>query len=294
MHSQEFPFISVIIPTYRDWKKLELCLISLKNQTYPASQIEILIVNNDPKSFPPTNLDLPCNAKILHEEKVGSYAARNRGLKEAKGEWIGFTDSDCIPEPDWITNAVQEASSQHYRPVRITGPVNLFRESKGSWLAWKFESITAFNQKHNVRNGLSVTANLFVRREVFDKVGVFDEGLFSGGDMAWNRIATQMDVKLNYSEKVVVNHPARRSMGEILKKFRRVFGGEFVCAKRQARSVRFTLGLLIPPVRYARVLISDGRSIADVIFACVIFWGIKLMMLPEILRLSFGGTPSRQ
>src|SRR5690606_18155071 len=148
----KLPLVSVIIPTYRDWESLAQCLDALKNQTYPASSIEILVVNNDTGQLVPSGCASSPNVRILQESKAGSYAARNRGLVEAKGELIGFTDSDCIPEPDWIANAVAEASRQDGGLFRITGPVNLFRRQGGSWMAWKFESITAFNQKHNVRN----------------------------------------------------------------------------------------------------------------------------------------------
>lgn len=288
------PLVSVIIPTYRDWERLALCLDALHRQSYPSSLIDILVVNNDPATPPPASLALPTNARMIQEASPGSYAARNRGLEEAKGDLIGFTDSDCIPEPDWVANAAAEAANQKDDSFRITGPVRLFRKAGESWMAWKFESITAFNQKHNVRNGVAVTANLFVSRAVFKQVGKFDAELFSGGDIAWNRLASQKGVALAYSDAVVVNHPARATMGEIISKSRRVFGGEFVRAQRDGRLLRFLLGLLAPPVRYMRILINDGKPISNILFASGVYWGIKLLMLPEMIRLSFGGTPARQ
>lgn len=286
--------VTIIIPTYRDWERLALCLDALRNQTYSDSLIEILVVNNDPAAVLPSSLVLSANTRILQEASPGSYAARNRGLEEAEGDLIGFTDSDCMPDCDWIANAVSEAIRQTGDSFRITGPVRLFRKPGESWMAWKFESITAFNQRHNVRNGVAVTANLFVSRAVFERVGMFDAELFSGGDVAWNRLASQKGVALFYSDSVVVNHPARATMGEIIRKSRRVFGGEFMRAKREGHLLRFALGLLVPPIRYARVLINDERQASSILFACGVYWGIKLLMLPEIIRLSLGGTPARQ
>lgn len=294
MDSPDSPLVSIIIPTYRDWERLALCLDALRNQTYPGSLIEVLVVNNDPATPSPVSLVLPTNARMIQEPIPGSYAARNRGLQEAKGDLIGFTDSDCIPEPDWVASAVSAAINQNDESVRITGPVRLFRKPGESWMAWKFESITAFNQKHNVRNGVAVTANLFVSRAVFKQVGMFDAELFSGGDIAWNRLASQKGVALVYFDAAVVNHPARATMGEIISKSRRVFGGEFVRAQRDARLLRFFLGLLAPPVRYMRVLINDGKPISNILFASGVYWWIKLLMLPEMIRLSFGDTPARQ
>ena len=287
-------FVSVIIPTYKDWGRLSLCLQALEKQTYPNELIEILIVNNEPETEPPSSLRLPTNARLLNEARPGSYAARNRGLEEAKGGLIGFTDSDCLPEPNWISNAVAECENQLDTHFRITGPVVLFREQEESWLAWKFESITAFNQKYNVKCGVSVTANLFVKKSVFDIVGNFDPSLFSGGDVAWNRLASQKGVALVYSDSVVVNHPARASMGDVINKSRRVFGAEFVRASHEKRLLQFVLGLMAPPVRYGRVLVNDGKSISNLLFACFVYWGIKLLMLFEIIRLSLGGKPVRE
>lgn len=286
--------VTIIIPTYRDWGRLALCLDALRNQTYPDSLIEILVVNNDPAAVLPSSLNLPANTRIFQEASPGSYAARNRGLQEAKGDLIGFTDSDCVPETDWIANAVSEAVRQEGESFRITGPVRLFRKPGESWMAWKFESITAFNQRHNVRNGVAVTANLFVSREVFERVGIFDAELFSGGDIAWNRLASQQGVALVYSDSVVINHPARATMGEIISKSRRVLGGGYIQARRKNRVVVYALRHLVPPVKYANVLINDGKPIPSVLFACTIYWGIKLLMLLEIIRLSVGGTPARQ
>lgn len=67
---------------------------------------EIIIVNNDPLDALPGNVIIPQNAKILSEEKVGSYACRNTGIRNSKGSILGFTDSDCIPDKYWIQHAV--------------------------------------------------------------------------------------------------------------------------------------------------------------------------------------------
>jgi GT2 family glycosyltransferase len=269
-------------------------LHALEEQTYPNELIEILIINNDPEAEPPSSFFIPENAKLLQEIKPGSYAARNRGLAEATGDLMGFRDCDCVAEPDWIANAVIVSGGQEGAEYRITGPVNLFRQERGSWLVWKFESVAAFNQRHNVNKGVSVTANLFVSRSVFERVGVFDATLFSGGDIAWNKLASGKGVPLVYSEGVVVKHPARASMVEILNKSRRVAGGGYVRAKAEGRVVPYVLRHMVPPVKYAKVLVDDGRPIVSVLFASAVFWGVKLLMLFEIARLGMGGRPARQ
>jgi GT2 family glycosyltransferase len=140
---------------------------------------------------------------------------------------------------------------------------------------------------------VSVTANLFVKRNVFTTVGQFNASLFSGGDVEWNKRATQAGVGLLYMPKVFVMHPARLSMHALITKSRRVLGGGFVSAKQEKRLLRYTLRYLVPPVRYAKVLVDDGKPLLDVVLAVLVYWTLKVLMIFEVLRLILGAKPVR-
>jgi len=99
------PTVSIIIPTYRDWDRLRVCLDALAVQTYPRDRIEVIVVNNDPANAPGT-LAFPGTLRLVDEETPGSYAARNAGLRVAGGDVLLFTDADCVPEPRWVEEAV--------------------------------------------------------------------------------------------------------------------------------------------------------------------------------------------
>src|SRR5690606_36772042 len=98
---------------------------------------------------------------------------------------------------------------------RIAGHVQLFYHSDIKTAVECYEAAFAFDQCKNAMNGVSVTANLFVRAELFTKVGYFDETLFSGGDIQWNRMASAMAYGITYSADSIVQHPARQSWSEI-------------------------------------------------------------------------------
>ena len=100
MYSEEIS-VSVIIPTYKDWSRLYLCLKALSNQSLNDT-FEILVVNNAPNDITPKDLIIPENCSILSESRPGSYAARNKALSIAKGNIILTTDADCIPPKNWI------------------------------------------------------------------------------------------------------------------------------------------------------------------------------------------------
>lgn len=292
MNDRFQPFISVIIPTYKDNDVLRKCLIALNGQTYPKDFYNVIIVNNDSESSIAIPEGGSLQIQVLGEDKPGSYAARNKGLNNTHADIIAFTDADCVPDKNWLINAVN-TFKKFPETKRLSGSIRVFREENSSWLVSRFESITAFNQKYNAKKGVGVTANLFVGRSVFDVVGKFNDSLMSGGDIEWNQRATNMGIPLLFCEKVQVAHPARKNIKSLVRKFRRVGGGGFTRAKDATTVFRFILWHFIPPIRYGNVLIQDGKKTHEVIFACLIFWILKLSMVIEIIRLALGGKPLR-
>ena len=149
--SKAKPIISVIIPTYHDWDRLEVCINSLNNQTLSKKIYEIIIVNNDPEDSPPDeNSYLGIN--LISERKSGSYAARNTGIKFAKGNILAFTDSDCIPYEDWLEN-IYRLMSNNPKLSRVGGKVELFYSSNTLSLGELYEKAFAFPQKAYVNKG---------------------------------------------------------------------------------------------------------------------------------------------
>lgn len=220
--------ISVIIPVFRDWDRLQICLDALAKQTLAADRFEVLVVNNGPAG-PDLLPALLGNVQVLAEPKPGSYAARNTAVSRAQGEYLAFTDSDCVPDPTWLENGLKRLKL--YPNARITGPVPIFREAHGGYYAYLWEFHTAFRQREIAARGKCVTANLLVGKTTFEKVGEFDSDLLSGGDIMWNVKAQAKGIRLIYDDSVSVRHPARRSLSEILAKRRRTAGSEAIFLK---------------------------------------------------------------
>lgn len=99
--------VAVIIPVYNDAAALATCLDCIALQTYPAAFTQVLVVDNASSQdlAAVVAAHLP-RARLLRETQVGSYAARNRGLAEATGDLLAFTDADCQPRPDWLAQGV--------------------------------------------------------------------------------------------------------------------------------------------------------------------------------------------
>lgn len=212
-----YPFISIIIPTYKDWDRLKLCLDGFKTQTYPQDKFEVYVVNNDADDSFNNRFPIEENITMLDEAKPGSYAARNKALQYVKGEYIGFTDSDCIPQNDWIETAVTYFLADSGID-RIAGKMQMFYPNKNISLADKYDAVFAFPQDFYVHDGFGITGNLFVRKDVFNVVGIFDETLMSGGDKKWGETAYKKGFTIKYCSDLIVNHPTRSSFKELKKK----------------------------------------------------------------------------
>jgi GT2 family glycosyltransferase len=272
----------VIIPVFQDWDRLAQCLEALQCQTLPASEFEIIIANNEPGGGS-AMVRMPSNATIVHESRPGSYAARNRAVAAARGEYLAFTDSDCVPEPRWLEQGL--AALKVNEGARVTGPVTLFREPGSGYHAYLYEANTAFPQRDYVREGHCVTANLLVARSVFDRVGPFDEVL-SGGDTQWNLRAQRLGVPIIYDEAVAVGHPARKSLGSILRKRRRLAGTRARTAT--IKFAPFVLARMKPPLRRFRLLRDRKLALKDAATVAAMMWLVGLNEASEFVLVRMG------
>lgn len=93
------PKFSIIIPVYNVEKYIEKCLDSIFNQT--LKDFEVIVVNDGTKD---KSIELIKNydIKIINQKNQGLSAARNRGVKEATGEYLLFLDSDDYLEKDTL------------------------------------------------------------------------------------------------------------------------------------------------------------------------------------------------
>jgi len=291
------PIITVIIPTYHDWDRLQLCFNALGNQTIPRDSIEIIVINNDPADLSPQKLDVPSNAKIITEPRPGSYAARNTAVRQSRGSILAFTDSDCIPENDWLERALEKF--QNNTVDRIGGKVVVFcKDDNQKSSAELYDTVFAFQQEKAINKiGYSVTANLIVRKSRFLEVGYFNDKLYSGGDHEWNMRANKKGLSLIYTPDVIVNHPARKTIRELEKKVRRVMGsGSWSISQNFFEELYNRLymflskfvKLALVTLRTKKLTISEKRKVIKVILH------LYLASVDEYHRLRKGGNANRE
>jgi glycosyltransferase involved in cell wall biosynthesis len=165
--------ISVIVPVFNTGRFLTRAVEALIGQDYPADQYELLFVDNGSSDDSAAILQRYPEIRVLHEPVRGSYAARNRGLREARGEIIAFTDSDCFPDPAWLSSI--EKGFDTPGALVLMGPRLPANERHSLRLIEAYE-----NQKNEficASDDPSVyfgyTNNMAVRRAAFDHAGEF-------------------------------------------------------------------------------------------------------------------------
>lgn len=108
------PVATVVVPTYGRPRQLRACIEALAAQTLREPWETVVVDDGSPESLAglfaecPDRLDL----RIVRQKNAGPAAARNRGVAEARGEFIAFTDDDCRPAPAWLETMLTAARGQ--------------------------------------------------------------------------------------------------------------------------------------------------------------------------------------
>ena len=216
------PFVSVIVPVYNGEKQIKACIEALLDQSYSEDRYEIIIVDNG-STDSTVEIAKEYPVALLEKREIqSSYAARNKGIRNAKGEILAFTDSDCVAEPRWIEEGVKALTSQS---ADLVGGKVDFMYSKRRTTAELYDSVTFMQIESYIKDSnVAATANLFVKSLLFDEIGMFPESVKSGGDIQWTSRATSNGFSLVYAPEARVKHPTRR-LKPLLKKQYRVGKG---------------------------------------------------------------------
>jgi glycosyltransferase involved in cell wall biosynthesis len=211
--------ISVIIPVKNEEEKIARCLEAVFNQT--VKPFEVIVVDGhstdktvgNAKKFP---------VKILYEDYHTRAGACQIGVENAKGDYVAFTDADCIPERDWLENLIKEFSDD------IAGVGGVIRNiGEGLWeksinlISGTFlgsaNSIQGrfFKDKRYV-NSISGCNSMYHRNDIM-KVGGFDVGLSTAEDTELNKKLLRIG-KLFYTPDAIILHNHKRGLKEFGKR----------------------------------------------------------------------------
>jgi|GEM_PF-3294631 glycosyltransferase involved in cell wall biosynthesis len=210
----QVPFVSVVIPSWRDEKTLFTCLTSLLKQNYNPKRFEIIIITQKRKKVNSKKV-----RQIILKKKINHAQARNLGVAKAKGEIIAFCDDDCVLPPNWLRLGV--TSFKDLKVGLVGGPAispktDNWRVRFGGLVSVSFFTVGFAAPRHfpllkkGEVYGLGlVLANNFIRKNVFNEVHGFDRIQVPCEENYLYYKIRAAGYKLLYLPKLKCIHPAK-------------------------------------------------------------------------------------
>lgn len=204
--------VSVVVPFHNSEATLGACLDALMSQNIPRDAYEVIAVD-DGSADRSAEIASRHGVRLLRQKNRGAPAARNAGIAVAAGEWVAFTDSDCIPSRGWLRALLAVAGSQE-RKVEVLGVTGPVVGRLSSSPAARFVDISGGldSERHlsHPRFPFAPSGNVMYRREALEAVGGFDEryAAYDACDLH-TRLRVTVGGETVFSEAAVVMHRHR-------------------------------------------------------------------------------------
>jgi glucosyl-dolichyl phosphate glucuronosyltransferase len=174
--------VSVIICAYTEerWMQLTEAIESVCNQSQPAAEI-VVVIDYNPALLKRVGEKFPSIAVIANAEEKGLSGARNTGIAASHAPLVGFVDDDAVIERDWIKKLGQLILQDALVMGAGGRIIPKWEAASPKWMPEEFYWVVGCTHKGvpeqtaDVRN--LIGANMLIRREVFERVGGFRNGI---------------------------------------------------------------------------------------------------------------------
>ena len=208
------PAVSVVVPFRGDWIGADRLVAALRCLDIRDGD-ELIVADNTDGG----NEDLIAGhgIRVVRAARERSaYHARNEAARLATADWILFMDADCRPAPNLLAAYFEESISDGCGAV--AGQI-LGEPEQASFAARYARSRNLFDHADGLiraNGGGAAAGNLLVRREAFEQVGGFTEGIRSGGDLDICRRLAAGGWRLDFRQGAVVHHRHRATLPSLL------------------------------------------------------------------------------
>ena len=169
------PSISVVVPVYNGALTLADCLRALEAQSISKSEYEVIVVvdgSTDSSVQIAKNYDVYL---IEGKKRRGAPAARNLGIRAACGEWVAFTDDDCIPSRGWLMSLLRRVGNDE-RALGAAGPtIGYGSHSAPARFVDMTSGFSAQRHLSHPQFPFAPSANVMYRNSALGMVHGFDE-----------------------------------------------------------------------------------------------------------------------
>lgn len=199
------PEFSIVIPAYNARGTIDTCLTALLNQTIARDRYEVIVVDDGSTDDTAQRVE-SYGVRLLRQANAGPAAARNNGARQAQGDLLLFTDSDCEPLPDWL----EQMTTPFADPA--------VKAAKGSYLT-KQRSLTArfaqleFEERYDMLDRVASidmidTYSACFRTQVFRDLGGFDPSfpMANNEDTELSYRLAETGARMLFLRKAIVYH----------------------------------------------------------------------------------------
>lgn len=204
-----YPFVSVIIPVRNGQYTLGKCIDSVFELDY--GNYEVIVVNDASVDNTAEIVSGYPNLKILNTSGIGPSGARNLAVEQAEGEFIAFSDADCLLDKYWLRELLKGFTNEKIAGVGGTQKspdddsefgkrVNDFLGTAGFITDYIKSGLGSRRVKHNP------SCNVMYRKSTLIEVGGFLEGLWPGEDVELDYRIRKKGYLLMFNPKAIVFH----------------------------------------------------------------------------------------
>ncbi|MFC1851613.1 glycosyltransferase [candidate division CSSED10-310 bacterium] len=220
------PRVSIIIPVYNGETTLKACLDSLLNLDYPSSELDIILVDDGSSDSTP-QIGKQFQVRLLTTAHEGPSTARNLGIKHAQGDFVAFTDADCIVDPQWIkellTGFPDDETIASVGGCQRAVPDDPPFANRIQQLLELLDFLGGYTKGHQKITPVehNPSCNVMYRKKCLFAVGGFLPGLFPGEDVELDYRLRRQGYTLLYQPEAIVYHHRPRTYRHF---FRMIFG----------------------------------------------------------------------
>ncbi len=209
--------MGIIIPVKNGSQAIKKCLESIFSLDY--KNFELIVIDDGSTDDTPRILSEYKTVRIITTKGIGPSAARNMGIKEAKAEFIAFTDGDCLVDKSWLKELLKGFVAQDIAAVggSQSSPADDTEFGKD---IQSFLEIVGFVAEYTKKGGCvkptkhNPSCNAMYRRDVLLRAGGFLENFWPGEDLELDYRLIRGGHKLMFNPDAVVYHYRPATIGK--------------------------------------------------------------------------------
>lgn len=217
------PSVSIIIPVRNSQNSIEKCIDSVLNIDYPNFELIVIDDGSTDNTAQILNKYRKNITIITNPSCLGPAKSRNLVSRQAKGEYLAFTDADCIVDKNWLKELISGFSGQGV--VSVGGSQGVPKDESGFG-----RSVSKFMKKagfisdymHSGKSEIvqvshNPSCNAIYRKDIFLKEGGFLEGLWPGEDVELDYRLRKKGYKIFFNPRAIVYHYRPQDLKSFLK-----------------------------------------------------------------------------